>query len=81
MQAPTESELKQIQKVETKLMAPKINIKRNADGDGGPSTSNFLGMPNKKDGPMLSKASINQASNASLNEKRVADNFARPMAL
>ena len=30
---------------------------------------------------MLSKASINQISGASIGEKRVADNFARPMAL
>jgi hypothetical protein len=30
---------------------------------------------------MLSKASINQASGVSVGEKRVADNFARPMAL
>jgi len=30
---------------------------------------------------MLSKASLNQVSGTSLNEKRVADSFARPMAL
>ena len=30
---------------------------------------------------MLSKASLNQVSGASLHEKRVADNFTRPMAL
>ena len=30
---------------------------------------------------MLSKASLNQASGASINEKRVADNFVKPMGL
>lgn len=75
--APSENDLKQIQKVENKLFAPKINLKKPAEG----GQSNFLGLP-KKDGPgMLSKASLNQMSGASIGEKKVADSFARPMAL
>lgn len=36
--APTETELKQIQKVETKLLAPKITVKKmNIQQDGGSS--------------------------------------------
>ncbi len=36
--APTETELKQIQKVETKLLAPKITVKKmNLPQDGGSS--------------------------------------------
>ena len=70
--------MKQIQKVEAKLLAPKINIKKMGDGGG---KSNFLGLPNKNGPNMLSKSSLNQISGSSLAEKKVADNFVRPMAL
>ena len=62
-----------MQKVETKLMAPKV-VKRD-----GPAQ--FLQMPQKGAPSQLSKASFNQASGASLNERRVADGFVRPVAL
>jgi len=71
--APTESDKKVMQKVETKLMAPKI-VKRD-----GPAT--FLSMPQKNAQGQLSKASFNQVSGTSLGDKRVADGFLRPVAL
>lgn len=55
-------------------MAPKI-VKRD-----GPAT--FLSMPQKNTlGNQLSKASFNQASGASLSDKRVADGFVKPIGL
>lgn len=79
--APTENELKQIQKVENKLLAPKITIKKMTNNEPGAENRNgMLGIP-KAGNNVLSKASLNQMSGTSLNEKRVADNFARPMAL
>ena len=80
MAAPTENDIKQIQKVDqvqTRLLAPKITVKKNP-GDG---SSNFLAMPQKGSSAMLSKSSINQVSNTSLGDKRVTDQFVRPVAL
>lgn len=75
VQAPSENELKQIQKVETKLLAPKMVVKLNSNKD---SASKFLGLPNAG----LNKGSVNQISGASLGgEQRVKDGFVRPMAL
>ena len=67
-----ENEVKQIQKIETKLMGPKMVIKKNEGGN--------LAAPQNRQSA-LSKASLNQISGASLNEKKVQDNFVRPMAL
>ena len=63
--APTENDaslIQKIQKVETKMQAPKMTLNRR-DGNGG--GSNFLAMPKNQS---LSKASINQVSGASLNK-------------
>jgi len=66
VQAPSENELKQIQKVETKLLAPKINVKRmNVNEDARVNSNNtYMGMGmggagvgNRQN--MLSKASLN----------------------
>jgi len=76
MPAPSEQEIRQIQKVETKLLAPKMTVKK-PEG----TQSSAIGNRNNQNQHVLSKASMNQASGASLHEKRVADNFARPMAL
>jgi len=54
-------------------MAPKM-VKKD-----GPAT--FLQMPQKGGLNQLSKASIHQGSGASLNDRRVADGFVRPVAL
>ena len=48
-------------------------------GGGGMSKGNFLAPPSKSNA--LGGSSAHQASNASLNERRVEDNFVRPMAL
>lgn len=72
--APTENDQKVMQKVETKLLAPKIVPKKD-----GPTQ--FLQMPQRNGPNQLSKASFNQGSGASLNEKRVTDGFVRPVAL
>jgi len=71
--APSETEVKQIQKVEAKMFAPpKITLKK-VDSSMG---KQYLNPSNG-----LTKGSLNQLSNASLNEKRVADEFVRPIAL
>ena len=71
--APSETEVKQIQKVEAKMFAPpKITLKK-VDSSMG---KQYLNSSNG-----LTKGSLNQLSNASLNEKRVADEFVRPIAL
>ena len=72
--APSENDQKVMQKVETKLLAPKIVPKRD-----GPTQ--FLQMPQRNASNNMSKGSFNQASGTSLNEKRVTDGFVRPVAL
>lgn len=52
-------------------------VKRDGTGSG---SSAFLNMPDRNGGG-LSKMSLNQASNASLNKNAVKDEFVRPVAL
>lgn len=80
MPAPDENEVKQIQKAQNALLGPKITVKKfNVDSGAAPNNLQPGGL--KSNVNMLSKASLNQMSGTSLNEKRVADSFARPMAL
>ena len=81
--APTDKDQNIMKKVETKLLAPKINVKKLDRDDGQRATANntYLAVGGGGNKNMLSKASLNQASGASINEKRVADNFVKPMGL
>ena len=81
--APTDKDQNIMKKVETKLLAPKINVKKLDRDDGQRATANntYLAAGGGGNKNMLSKASLNQASGASINEKRVADNFVKPMGL
>lgn len=77
--APSENEVQQIQKVEAKLLAPKMMTVKKMEGGSGASGA-YLNPPDRNTAG-LSRMSLNQASNASLHEKRVKDDFVRPMAL
>lgn len=98
--APSETEIKQIQKIEQiKLTGPTLQnnpaIKTgpsllpsmkgpSANGAAGAGSGFKPGLgtsAERSNGSRLNKMSTNQVSGSSIAEKKVADNFLRPMAL